>query len=156
MACPILPPAAAPTSAGNGREHDPDHRADRGTGPSAVLGRLLVLHTDEPALESAMTRASGLWHGDRDQFRGVMLNEMCADRSWARAGREYVNVYEDVRHNDAAGVPTKLDEMRPGDAVDWGPGRARKPRCASRRGHEDMKGLFVDHCGAESICGLEV
>ena len=50
-----------------------------------------------------------------------MLNGMRADRSWARAGREYVNVYEDVRHNDAAGVPAKLDEMRPRDAVDWVP-----------------------------------
>ena len=46
MACPIPPPAAAPTSAeaeDRRREHDPDQRADRGTGPSAVLGRLLVL-----------------------------------------------------------------------------------------------------------------
>ena len=57
-------------------------------------------HTDEPALESAMTRAIGLWHGDPDQFRTVMLNGMRADRSWARPGAEYLKVYEYVRHTD--------------------------------------------------------
>ena len=54
-------------------------------------------HTDEPALESVMTRAIGLWHGDLDQFRALMLNGMRADRSWAAPGAEYLKVYEYVR-----------------------------------------------------------
>ena len=68
-------------------------------------------HTDEPALESAMTRAIGLWHGDPDQFRALMLNGMRADRSWSGPGAEYLTVYEYVRHKDPPARQAQLDDI---------------------------------------------
>jgi starch synthase len=53
---------------------------------------------DNSALESAMTRAIGLWHANPWQFRQLMTNGMRADYSWAPAGRHYLNVYERIRH----------------------------------------------------------
>jgi starch synthase len=55
-------------------------------------------HTDQQALESAMTRAIGLWHGDPQDFRYLMLNGMRADRSWARPAQDYLNIYDHIRH----------------------------------------------------------
>jgi starch synthase len=58
-----------------------------------------VFHqVDEPALESAMRRAIGLWHGYPQDFRYLMLNRMRIDRSWARPGQDYLNIYEYIRH----------------------------------------------------------
>lgn len=55
-------------------------------------------HPDDRAVESALSRAIGLWFHHPDQFRELMLNGMRADWSWARPGRDYVNVYEHIRH----------------------------------------------------------
>jgi len=42
-----------------------------------------VFHqVDAAALESALARAIGLWHGYPDQFRELMVNGMGADHSW--------------------------------------------------------------------------
>ena len=58
-----------------------------------------VFHqVDEPALESAMSRAIGLWHGYPQDFRHLMLNGMRSDRSWARPGQDYLNIYDHIRH----------------------------------------------------------
>ena len=58
-----------------------------------------VFHqVDQPALESAMARAIGLWHAYPWQFRELMANGMRADRSWAPAGQHYLNVYDHIRH----------------------------------------------------------
>lgn len=55
-------------------------------------------HTDHPAIESAMARAIGLWHGYPQDFRYLMLNGMRTDRSWAQPGQDYLNIYEYIRH----------------------------------------------------------
>jgi len=58
-----------------------------------------VFHNaDNPGLESAMDRAIGLWHGHPQDFRHLMLNGMRTDRSWARPGQDYLNIYEHIRH----------------------------------------------------------
>ena len=66
---------------------------------------------DPPALESAMSRAIRLWHDDPDQFTQLMLNGMRADRSWAQSGRDYLNVYDYVRHMDAPKPQPHLDSI---------------------------------------------
>jgi starch synthase len=55
-------------------------------------------HSDQPALESAMARAIGLWHRHPQDFRYLMLNGMRADRSWAQPGQDYLNIYDYIRH----------------------------------------------------------
>ena len=55
-------------------------------------------HADYQGLESAMARAIGLWYGYPEDFRHVMLNGMRSDRSWARPGQDYLNIYDHIRH----------------------------------------------------------
>ena len=55
-------------------------------------------HTDHQALESAMARAIGLWHRYPQDFRYLMLNGMRSDRSWARPGQDYLNIYDHIKH----------------------------------------------------------
>ncbi len=52
---------------------------------------------DAQAVESALRRAIGLWHGYPGEFRELMLNGMRCDHSWERAGQDYLNVYELIR-----------------------------------------------------------
>ena len=100
-----------------------DHH--HGDAPHDQRNGFVFHHADEPALESAMTRAIGLWHEDLGQFRALMLNGMRADRSWAAPGAEYLQVYEYVRHNDATGVRPKLDDAPTTRRRRLGPGRMR-------------------------------
>ena len=58
-------------------------------------------HADDPAIESAMERALGLWYDYPHDFRGFMLNGMRVDRSWARPGQDYLNIYDHISHNGA-------------------------------------------------------
>ena len=53
---------------------------------------------DNPALESAMARAIGLWYSYPGEFRQLMLNGMRQDHSWAGPGQDYVNIYDHIRH----------------------------------------------------------
>jgi len=55
-------------------------------------------HSDHQAIESAMSRALGLWHHDPQEFRYLALNGMRTDRSWARPGQDYLNIYDYIRH----------------------------------------------------------
>jgi starch synthase len=73
------------------------------------------------ALESAMSRAIRLWHGDPGQFCQLMLNGMRADRSWASPGRGYLNVYDYVRHKDAAARQPELDTGAAAQHPRWAP-----------------------------------
>jgi starch synthase len=58
-----------------------------------------VFHqVDQPALESAMARAVGLWYAYPSEFRQLMLNGMRQDHSWAGPGQDYLNIYEYIRH----------------------------------------------------------
>jgi starch synthase len=59
-----------------------------------------VFHqTDNPAIESALDRALGLWLDHPRDFRELISNGMRADHSWARPGQDYLNIYEHIRHN---------------------------------------------------------
>ena len=53
---------------------------------------------DNPALESAMARAIGLWYTFPGDFRQLMLTGMRQDHSWAWPGQHYVNIYDYIRH----------------------------------------------------------
>ena len=53
---------------------------------------------DNPALESAMSRAIGLWYAYPSEFRQLMFNGMVQDHSWAGPGQDYLNIYEYIRH----------------------------------------------------------
>ena len=55
-------------------------------------------HVDHHALESALSRALGLWYSYPGQFRQLMINGMQQDHSWASAGQHYLNIYEYIRH----------------------------------------------------------
>ena len=55
-------------------------------------------HSDHQALESATARAIGLWHGHPEEFRHLTLNGMRRDRSWARPGQDYLNIYNHIKH----------------------------------------------------------
>ena len=58
-----------------------------------------VFHqVDNPALESAMARAIGLWYAYPQEFRYLQLNGMRADHSWTRPAQHYLDIYEHIRH----------------------------------------------------------
>lgn len=52
---------------------------------------------DPPALESAMTRAIGLWYKYPRYFRELRLNGMRQDHSWNRSGNDYLNIYNHIK-----------------------------------------------------------
>ncbi len=105
--------------------------------PPEQRNGFLFHHVDPPALESAMGRAIRLWHEAQDQFTQLMLNGMRADRSWAQPGRDYLNVYDYVRHMDAPKRQSQLDSIATAqdDRSDAGrmPGRKRVARTLGRR-----------------------
>ena len=53
---------------------------------------------DAPGLESALSRAIGLWYTFPEEFRELQLNGMRTDHSWAGPGQDYLNIYEHIRH----------------------------------------------------------
>ncbi len=74
--------------------YDRDH-SDR---PADERNGFVFEHTDHQAVESALSRAFGLWRGDPDGFHELRLNGMRRDRSWAVPAQDYLNVYDHVRH----------------------------------------------------------
>ncbi len=54
-------------------------------------------HTDNAAVESALSRALSLWFERPREFRNLMRNSMRADNSWNEPGQHYLNVYERIR-----------------------------------------------------------
>ena len=48
--------------------------------------------SEHHAIESAMSRAIGLWHDYPEDFRYLALNGIRVDRSWARPGQDYLNI----------------------------------------------------------------
>jgi starch synthase len=73
---------------------DRDHSRD----PPEQRTGYVFHHSDHQALESAMARAIGLWHDYPQDFRYLMLNGMRTDRSWARPGQDYLNIYDHIKH----------------------------------------------------------
>jgi glycosyltransferase involved in cell wall biosynthesis len=57
-----------------------------------------VFHeADAAGLESAMSRAIGLWYSYPDEFRKLIINGMKYDYSWNYPGQHYLNIYEHIR-----------------------------------------------------------
>jgi starch synthase len=53
---------------------------------------------DYPAVESALLRSIRLWYDAPHDYRSLIRNGMRHDWSWNHSGRNYVNVYEHIRH----------------------------------------------------------
>lgn len=53
---------------------------------------------DDYALESGLERALKLWYNSPDEFTQLALQGMEYDYSWNNPGKEYVEVYENIRH----------------------------------------------------------
>jgi starch synthase len=54
-------------------------------------------HADIPGLESAMSRAMGLWFKFPEYFRQLRTNGMKQDYSWNRPGQDYLNIYNHIK-----------------------------------------------------------
>ncbi len=52
---------------------------------------------DATGLESAMSRAIGLWYDYPEEFRRLIINGMKYDYSWNFPGQHYINIYEYIR-----------------------------------------------------------
>ena len=66
--------------------------------PPAERNGYVFHHTDNRAIESALSRALRLWSERPREFRKLVANCMRADYSWARPGQEYLDIYEYIRH----------------------------------------------------------
>jgi starch synthase len=64
--------------------------------PRAERNGYVFHHTDNQAIESALSRAFRLWSARPDEFRNLAANGMRADYSWARPGREYLDIYQHI------------------------------------------------------------
>jgi len=59
-------------------------------------------HTDNRAIESALSRALRLWFISPREFRNLAVNGMRTDYSWSRPGREYLDIYERIQHRQVS------------------------------------------------------
>jgi starch synthase len=66
--------------------------------PPAERNGYVFHHTDNRAIESALSRALRLWSERPREFHKLMANCIRADYSWARPGQEYLDIYEYIRH----------------------------------------------------------
>jgi starch synthase len=66
--------------------------------PAGERNGYVFHHTDDYAIESALSRALRLWSARPREFRELAANCMRADYSWARPGREYLDIYQHIRH----------------------------------------------------------
>jgi len=64
--------------------------------PVAERNGFVFQHTDEPALESALSRALGLWFADRVAFQTLAANAMRTDYSWSGPGASYLDIYRSL------------------------------------------------------------
>jgi starch synthase len=55
-------------------------------------------HADHLGIESALDRALGLWRDEPVLFRQLVQQGMACDYSWNRPGRDYLEIYEFIRH----------------------------------------------------------
>ena len=55
-------------------------------------------HDNAAALESALTRANGLFYSPDNYYRQLAIQGMKCDFSWREPAKHYVNVYEHIRH----------------------------------------------------------
>ncbi|HEY9641788.1 MAG TPA: glycogen synthase GlgA [Coleofasciculaceae cyanobacterium] len=73
------------------RDYDDSHPPEERNG-------YVFYQSDHHALEFAMDRALGLWHGDPEGFEDLVVQGMNCDYSWNHPGRDYLEIYELIRH----------------------------------------------------------
>lgn len=66
--------------------------------PRAERNGYVFEQPDYAGIESAMSRAIGLWYRYPGEFRELIGNGMTYDYSWNHPGQHYVNIYEYIRH----------------------------------------------------------
>lgn len=66
--------------------------------PAAQRNGYVFHQIDPPAIESALSRAIGLWNHYPEEFKTLMLQGIGYDYSWNHPGQNYLNVYEYIRH----------------------------------------------------------
>jgi len=71
---------------------------DRSGRPPAERNGYVFHHTDNRAIESALSQALALWSARPREFGELAANCMRADYSWARPGQEYLDIYQHIRH----------------------------------------------------------
>ena len=73
---------------------------DKDYSPAPVEQRngYMFQHADNGALESAMSRAFGLFWNYPEEFRKLALQGMAQDWSWKNPGEHYLKIYEMIRH----------------------------------------------------------
>ena len=59
-------------------------------------------HPDNTGIESALSRALGLWHQEPGLFGELVAQGMAYDYSWKNPGQRYLDVYEFIRHRPRA------------------------------------------------------
>ncbi len=73
------------------RDYDQTHLPEERNG-------YVFYQTDNRALESAMDRAIGLWNYYPDEFEKLVIQGMNYDYSWKYPGKDYLGIYEYIRH----------------------------------------------------------
>lgn len=73
------------------RDYDQTHLPEERNG-------YVFYQTDNRALESAMDRAIGLWNHYPDEFEKLVIQGMNYDYSWNYPGKDYLEIYEFIRH----------------------------------------------------------
>jgi starch synthase len=65
--------------------------------PAAERNGYVFNDFNAAGIESALSRAIGLWYNYPQHFRELMLNAMRCDYSWNHSGEHYLNVYDLIR-----------------------------------------------------------
>lgn len=73
------------------RDYDQEHLPEQRNG-------YVFYQSDNYALESAMNRAIALWYDQPDEFTKLVTQGMAYDYSWNYPGKEYLEIYEFIRH----------------------------------------------------------
>lgn len=70
---------------------------DHSRHPAAERNGYVFYHTDNHAIESALSRALRLWSRRPRDFRELGVACMRADYSWSRPGTEYLEIYQAIK-----------------------------------------------------------
>ena len=71
---------------------------DRTRHPPEGLNGVGCEQSDYYSLESASDRAIGLWYNYHDEVEKRMIQGMNCDSSWKYPAKDYVEIYEQIRH----------------------------------------------------------
>jgi starch synthase len=79
------------------RDYDANHLPETRNG-------YVFYESDYQALESTMNRALGLWCDYPNEFRQLVKQGMEYDYSWNHPGKDYIEIYDRIRHKPAVAV----------------------------------------------------